>query len=377
MKLRSLMAPAVILTAAALVVGCSSGTTDSGSGEGTSTDNSALAAKAAEMVAAFTAGPESYPGPTESFDPGTGSAAVLACGFAAEVCKINGDFGVAAFEAMGWDVAPTFDGEFSPQVQSGFIDRAVADGLDGVVLTSVDVNSIKESITRAADAGLFVACVMCASGPDWEGKVYDITVDWEAQGDQVAWAIINGNGPEAKVVTFEDLAFPTTVGRADGLEASLSENCPDCTFSRELFASADISLPGPPQITALLASRPAGDLTNLVLHYDGLGMAAAKTVFDSGREDVTVSGYDADSVAVEAVITGKPAPYAFTVAGPYNYEMWAAADLMARHKAGLPLWEDYGAMPSVLVDASNAELYRSATPGPDNFQDNFKQLWGK
>lgn len=377
MRVRSLMIPAVIVTVAALMAGCSGGDGGSGTSSTSSADNSALEAQAAEKVAGFLQVPETFPGPTEAFDPGAGSAAVLACGFAAQVCKDNADIGVAAFEAMGWDVSPSFDGEFSPQIQSGFIDRAVEQGLDAVLLTSVDVNSIKESVTRAADAGLFIGCVMCASGEQWDGKVVDVTVDWEAQGDQVAWAIINNNGPEAKVVNFEDTAFPTTVGRADGLEATLTENCPDCTFQRELFASADISKPGPPQITALLASKPEGDITNLVLHYDGLGMAAAKTVADSGRDDITVSGYDADSVAVNAIITGKPAPYAFTVAGPYNYEMWAAADLAARSKAGVALWDDYGAMPSVLVDASNAELYTSATPGPENYEQMFTDLWGK
>ena len=37
---------------------------------------------------------------------------------------------VEALKAMGWEAAPAFDGQFSPQVQGGFVDRAVQDKLD-------------------------------------------------------------------------------------------------------------------------------------------------------------------------------------------------------------------------------------------------------
>ena len=376
MKLKFIVAPVAMLAVGVLLAGCAGG---AGTTEPTSSSvvDGDLAAMAAEKVAEFSTVPASFPGPTEAFDPGTGTAAVMSCGFAAEVCKVNGDLAVEAFQAMGWEVAPNFDGEFSPAVQAGFIDRAVEQGLDGIVLSSVDVNTIQESVERAAAAGLFIACVMCASGEVWEGKVYDVTVNWEEQGAQTAWAIIHNSGPEAKVVGFQDNAFTSTVLRSKGLEETLAANCPSCTFQRELFATGDIVKPGPPQITALLASKPAGEITNIVLHYDGLGMAAAKTVFDSGRDDITLSGYDADSVAANAIITGEPAPYGWSVAGPYNYEMWAAVDLVARNKAGLELWPDRDQMPSVLIDSSNAELYTSATPGPENYKQFFLDMWGK
>ena len=336
-----------------------------------------VATEAAKMVAQFTQLPNSFPGPTKPFHPVTGRAAVMSCGFAAEVCKVNGDIAVEAFKAMGWEVAPNFDGQFSPQIQAGFIDRAVEQGLDGVVLASGDVNTIKESVDRAVKAGLFIACVFCASGHEWDGKVYDVSPNWAGQGEIVSWAIIANSGSRAKVVSFQDNAFTTTILRAKGLEDGLAKNCPDCTYKRELFATADIAQPGPPQVAALVASNSPGQITNLVAHYDGLGMAAAKTIKDSGRKDITVSGYDADSVAANAIITGEPAPYGWSVAGPFNYAMWAAVDMVARHKAGVELWPNWDQMPSVLIDKSNAALYIKETPGPPNYKQFFLHLWGK
>ena len=379
MKLKFIVAPLAMLAVGALLAGCAGGgtTTVDPNSQSNSADAD-LAALAAEKVAEFTALPAEFPGPTEKFDAGTGRAAVITNGFAAEGSKRNGDLAVEAFQAMGWEVAPNFDGEFSPQIQAGFIDRAVEQGLDAVVITAIDVNTFPEAVERAAAAGLFIVCGMCASGDIWKGKVYDVTVDWEGQGAQVAWWIMNKSGPEAKVVSFQDQAFTATILRAKGVKDTLEANAPRATFQLEPFATADIAKPGPPQVTALLASKPAGEITDIVLHYDGLGLATAKTVNDSGRGDkIAVGGYDADSVAVNAIITGEPAPYDYTVAGPFNYIMWASVDLAARNKAGLDFWPNPGKMPSVLIDSSNAELYLTETPGPANYKQFFLDMWGK
>jgi ABC-type sugar transport system substrate-binding protein len=344
---------------------------------------SSLKEMAAAKVAEFAAGPASYPGPTDAFDPGTGKAAVMACGFAAPVCAEQAQFAVEALTAMGWEAGQPFDGEFSPLVQAGFIDRAVQDGLDGVVLVSVDVNTIKASIDRAIKAGLIITCTMCTSGPDYAGKVIDVVVDWDIQGQMAAWAILAENGEESKVVSFSDAAFAPPPLRAAGLEKALAENCATCTYELVQFATGSISKPGPPEFTAVMAQRAVGDITNVVAHYDGLGMAIAKTVVQAGREDISVGGYDGSPDAIAALMSDNP-PYAFSVAEPYTYAEWAAADLMARTKAGLPLWADFDNLPSTLIIRANAQKYLDGLPAPStmpapegDWQGAFKQIWGK
>ena len=344
---------------------------------------SSLKETAAAKVAEFAAGPASYPGPTDAFDPGTGKAAVMACGFAAPVCAEQATFAVEALTAMGWDAGQPFDGEFSPLVQAGFIDRAVQDGLDGVVLVSVDVNTIKASVDRAIEAGLIITCTMCVSGPDYAGKVLDVVVDWDIQGQMAAWAILAENGEESKVVSFSDAAFAPPPLRAAGLEKALMENCATCTYELVQFATGSISKPGPPEFNSLMSQKAVGDITNVVAHYDGLGMAIAKTIVQAGREDISIGGYDGSPDAIAALLSDKP-PYAFSVAEPYTYAEWAAADLMARTKAGLPLWADFDNLPSTLIVRANAQKYLDGLPAPStmpapegDWQGVFKQIWGK
>jgi len=96
--------------------------------------------------------PTKFAGPTTAFDPGPGKAAVIGCGFASAVCAEQARYGVEALRAMGWDVPEAFDGQNSPQVESGFIDRAVADNLDGIILASVDPSTVKAALDRAIAA---------------------------------------------------------------------------------------------------------------------------------------------------------------------------------------------------------------------------------
>jgi len=380
------------LALAAVVSGCG-GDDDEGAGGGTSTTvqtdgGGDLKAMAAEKVAEFEKAPTDWPKPTEPFDPGKGKGAAMACGFAAPVCAQQAKLAVEAFKAMGWSSPPAFDGEFSPQKQAGFLDRAVQQGLDGVVLVSVDVDTIKASFDRAVKAGLLIGCSMCTSAdgkpvtqetaPDLYGKVFDTVVDWDLQGQMMGWSILARSGEDAKVVSFSDKAFDPPPLRRDGLEKVIKENCDSCTFEGREFATANISKPGPPEFNALLATKPQGTITDVVAHYDGLGIAMAKTAKQRGRTDITVSGYDGSEEGVTALATGDP-PYGASVAEAYTYAQWAAVDLIGRAKAGVDLWEGYTELPSVLITAKNAKDYLNpwSDPTPEgDWQGEFKKLWG-
>lgn len=373
---RTALVVCVVAVVAALTAGCSSGSEDSGTG---SSGNSSVQEEAAIRAEAASKNPETYPGPSESFDPGTGRVGVMACGFAAPVCGTHARNAVAAFEAMGWDAGEAFDGELSPQKQAAFVDRAVQQKLDGIVLISVDVNTIKSSIDKAIAANLRIVCTMCAQNPAYEGKIYDATVDWKNQGEIMASAVLARSGSDAKVVGFADKAFESTVLRLQGLKAGIESNCPDCEFSSEEFASASISKPGPPEFTALLAANPPGTITDVVAHYDDLGIIEAKTSGQTGRDDITVWGYDGSETAVTALETGDP-PYGGSVAEPYTYASWASADLIARLKAGAPIWEGYNSLPSVLITQDNAAQYLNPYTDPvpsGDWRARFLRTWGR
>lgn len=348
--------------------------------------DSPLIQMATKKVEEFRRGPVRYAGPTEPFTPPKGRAAVMACGFAAPVCADQARLAVKALQAMGWTSAPAFDGQFSPQVQAGFLDRAVQQKLDGVILVSVDVSTIKQAVDRAVNAGLNILCTFCVSKEyrkpkNAKGWVYDVTADFYAQGQMDAWAVLAEHGEDSKVVVFTDKAFDPLPLRLAGFKSVYQKYCPKCPFELKYFATGNIAKPGPPEFNAVLATHPPGTLTSVIGHYDGMGMAMAKTLKQIGRTDFTIYAYDTTIDSVTALVNGD-LQYSGAAAGPYTYAEWAAADILGRLKAGKKLWPGREALQSTFIDHTNAKNFlppKTIDPTPQgNWQQSvFMKLWGK
>jgi ribose transport system substrate-binding protein len=389
---RKLVASFAVLAATVLIlVGCSSsGQSSGGSGStavstssGSASASSGLQAEAEAKVTAYESATHTYPGPTTPFNPGTGTTGVMGCGFDSTICAEMSYAAVNAVHAMGWKTAPAFDGQNSPAVESGWIDQAVQDKLNGIILVSVDPHTILSAIKTAIAAHMPIMCTNCASGALNGHGVTDVATDYTSQGVIAAWKIMAENGGKAKVFSFYDNAFLSAVDRSVGLKETIEANCKTCTVDLQAFPSSDYGEPGPPEWTAILSTHPAGSFTNAMGHYDGLSITMAKTDMQSGRTDIKISGYDGESDALAAIASGSP-PYDFTVAEPAVYEQWAAADLLGRIKAGVPLWSGASDMPSELVTKANAAVLLKGNPAGSpfpapvgNWEANFEKLWGK
>jgi ABC-type sugar transport system substrate-binding protein len=368
---------ALALVLALAVSACSSdGSDDQGTDVGgSSADAEAAVAAAQDKVAEYSSPDQQFPEVGPAFDAGTGTAAVITLGSAAPVVQLNAERAVEAFRAMGWTAADPLDGEFNPSVIGGLIDSAVADKVDAITFTSVNVEDSGESIKNALDAGVTLTCVMCPMNTEYAdlGVIY-ATIDFQGQGEILGWYIIDRSEGTGTVVNTADPGSRATVVRAAGVTKIVKENCSTCTVLDDLIIpSADIALPGPPQWSAFLNSHPEGDVTDAVGMADVLGVPMAKTLGDIGRTDIKVTGYDADDAAVELV--GTPdSVYAGTVALPYYWGAWAGADLAARQVAGEELW-DASKMPMLLITPETVGDFTEFTPGSD-WQDTFKSAWG-
>jgi ABC-type sugar transport system substrate-binding protein len=342
-----------------------------------------LIATAKEKVAEFKAAPTGWIAGTEAFEPGNGKAAVMGCGSAAAICSQQADVAVDALHAMGWESDPPVDGQFSPQVEAGFIDRAVQDNLDGIILISVNVNTLKSSVERAVAAGLRITCVVCVSGDEWKGKVIDIGPSYVQQGEMAAWAIMAARGGDAKVATFVDQQFVPPQVYAKSLGDTLAANCRTCSFDPINFSGANAAKPGPPEWNAYLATHPEGTVTDVVGEYDALSLSISKTNANAGRTEIAVGGYNGDEPNLAAMVSGEPR-IDFTVAYGYTYFSWNAADILGRWKANLPLPEGLDQQPNQLVEKDNAAELLKGNPAPSVFpapegdwQGNYKTLWGQ
>ena len=177
-------------------IGCGDddASSDAGSSDkaATTTDGSSGKDAAVEAAAKFqdTSSLE-WQKPTEAFDPGTGKVAVISCGNAGINCLQGSKDAQAAAKAMGWTPSPIFDGEFTPAKQAGYVQQAIQQKYDGIILVSIDANSIKAAVDAAAAAKIPIACVMCAN-PAFEGNVHDVSTGGVAEGEAIGTWVASG-----------------------------------------------------------------------------------------------------------------------------------------------------------------------------------------
>lgn len=347
---------------------------DSGSGSSGSTDSSVVA-DAQALVDEALSPDKTYPESPGSFDPGQKKAVVIAQGFAIPVIQAMAEEAVTAYQAMGWDVAPALDGELNPATFGGQLDQAVQDGANAVTFVSAPLTPIKPAVERAIDAGVAITCVNCDISDDInELGVQDASVDFQEQGRIIAASIIARTDGKANVLLTEEPAQETVVNRVKGLEEGFAD-CGECEVQKITIPAADSVLPGPPVWTSFLTKNPAGSgITDAVAYYDGLTLTMATALKQQGRDDIVLSGFDADEAPVAGIASGDLSIVS-DLAIPYEYQVWSAVDLAARISAGAELW-DASKMPSTLLQKSNAGDYEPYV-GPDgDWKSVFRASWG-
>jgi ABC-type sugar transport system substrate-binding protein len=388
-------AAGVALIAAVLIVagcGSSSSSTSSSaaaaSGSSTSggagaTSNTALIAKAKAYIAPYTKLPGNIVAGAKPYKPGHGTASVVACGFDVPPCVEAAQDAAAALHKMGWTTGPVLNGQDSPQAEAAIMERAVQQKQNGVVLVGVDVNTIPQATQAAVAAGVHISCVVCTSGAKWKGKVIDVTPDWTKAGELAAWYILSQEGDKAKIVQFYDSEFAAVTLRAQGVENVIKANCPSCSLSTLKVTISELVQPGPPPYTSLLTTHPKGDVTDTIAQADAFALSNSKTDASEGRNEIAMGGWDGDKANLVAMVTGKPR-IDWSVAHPYDYEAWAAADVIGRLKAGAPLPAGLQEMPLTLVTKANAPQLLKGNPAPStypappgNWQGTFEKLWGQ
>jgi ribose transport system substrate-binding protein len=373
------------LAAMVFAAGCgsddkSTSTAAAGSADTTTTAAAASSGtgEAAKEVAAYekTTGVK-FPQPTEAFDPGTGKVAVISCGNAGINCLQGAKDVQAAAKAMGWTPSPIFDGEFTPAKQAGFVQQAIQQKYDAIVMVSMDAQSIKAAVDAAVAAKIPIACVMCVN-PSFAGKVVDVTSGGIAEGKALgAWIAANAKDGKAKVVAYDDKSFPIVAVRRENMTSELTKLCPGCEIEKADFPTSDLAKAGAPTFTGMLSSHPKGSLDFVAGPYDPASIPFAKAAAQQGRDDFKLTGYDASPDFLKLMTSGSGVAAA-TTASPFPYASWGAMDEVARLKAGKEAW-DASTLPSALVTTENASEFSEGffSPSDFDFKSMFTKLWGK
>jgi ABC-type sugar transport system substrate-binding protein len=391
--------PAIVVMCLALGA-CST----SGSGSGTGTTGSSSTPSSSDAATSSTAATSSS---TAAGDSGVQAAKAFAAASVRTDVKLtmpttpvnlghrklaiinigeNSPYGVAmkpyfnaAAKATGWQYTQ-FDAQLSFTNVAGYVEQAIQQKYNGIILTSVDPSDISAPVQAALNAGIPIVCISCQdiANTKWAGKIIDVRGDWNAEGQEVAAAIVAARGTAAKPVRFTEPAYPSVVAVTSAFVYWIKQYCPTCgPVPVENQAVQELTQPGPPSWTAFLDTHPAGSFTDIVAPYDYSAQVMQANANQAGRSDVIISDTSAQATQINAIKTG--ADKGWATVEPQEYQAWAAVDLIARALDKQPLW-DAASEYSPLVDAANAAQFLplgNYNPDGQNYIAEFEALWQK
>jgi len=314
-----------------------------------------------------------WPMPTEKYDQGQGKIAIISCGEADAGCHTLTVGAQDAAKAAGWQ-SKVFDTAFDPNKGGGFVQQAVQEKYDGIVLGAINPTLIQSAVAAATKAGIPIGCAVCVTPDSAEYKDVVDATSGGAAGEAEAVGVIAASGAKAKVAYFYTPGQAIEVARTDALKAKFAE-CKACKLNILKVPLGDLAKPGPPFFTGFLSTPLAKQVDWITASSDAYSVPAMKTALDRGLKDYRFGG-TAATKDMTVAMTKADAVAAVTVAESYSYAAWASVDNIMRRVAKAPTW-DASALPVALVTPKNAAKYAQGgelTP-PGGIEAVFKPFW--
>lgn len=316
--------------------------------------------------------------PSQPYDAGSGRLGIVICGSAGTGCVDMGEQVRAATKAAGWEPSELGDGKFTPSVQSGLVQKFVQEKVDGIVIVSIDLASIKSAVDAAEQAGIPMACVFCTPSPEFPGTGGPVALtatSGKLSGEYLGNYLVSESEGNQSFFQFVDNAFPSVIERAAAIKKVIEEKCSECTYEEEGIATEELAKPGPPFFTAMLSSHPEVDWA--FVSSDPYDIPMVKTAEQQGSE-VKIATIDAEPGFLEEIQNGEVAQA--VVFSPFNYASWAGVDEVIRQKAGLKPWKADGLPAAIIHTEAAVEEALSAAPEtyspPDfDYEAMFAKLW--
>jgi ribose transport system substrate-binding protein len=295
-------------------------------------------------------------------------------------CVVLGEYLQEATTALGWEFtsinAPATD--FGSAVQ-----QAIDTQPDFIAGTGTDAAAFQPQYDAMKAAGIpYFTCYATDVPAGEENNLYANCYDASAAQVYskvlVDW-VINDSAGAANALVVNLPAFPILSAQAEGALAAFG-NCSGCSATTLDLTLEDLTSGGTSNaIISYLQSNP--DVNYLYLTYSGFETGLPAALESAGLADkVKIVGTQALQPQLQAIIDGTEAAW---TALPQEYSMWTLADQMARvaNDEWTSANERTNAIPPFYIvdtpDAASAIVgLDNGWPGPDGFQDAFKQLWG-
>lgn len=259
----------------------------------------------------------------------------------------------AQAEELGWELTMV-QGDFDFQKMNPAVESAIGQGADAVYNGYTDVASISSIVTAAKDAGIPMFAIDAGTEPT-DAYALNITTDQQEIVDQTLGAISDSiGGLEGKNIMVIGHDPHAGIRMRSGLAAAAVEEAGGTLAGGEIQQVVSPAT-GRTEALALVAdylTANPGGLDAVWVGWDDAALGAVQAVTEAGA-DTVVTGVDATSEAIAAILAG--GPFLATVEQPWpsiNDDVMAA--LIAYHEDGAMPSSNFEAVGVTLVTTDNA-----------------------
>ncbi len=324
---------------------------------------------AADVLAAATAPRDTWSGPTEAPDPlPDATVGIIPCGLAIEGCAREARGAEEAAQEIGWEPI-VIDGQGDPRaIQSG-MDSLINQGVDAIILASVNAEGVGDQIARAAEEGIDVIATF-ASDPTSAGGIGEVGIDdYEAGRALAAYVAENGGGG---VVIFTQDESPAVAERADGFREGLEEFGADAeVLDTQSIPNSQLGAPEEQIMSGILQRQPDG-ISWVYAGFDFMLTPLVNVIAREGREEIGGLSFDGNLENLGFIRDGRV--QRAVIGYPLEWAGWGAIDQLNRSLQDESL-VDQG-IDFKLITEENLPAEGEPYTGDVDFREQYRQIWG-
>ncbi len=369
---------AVALTAGALTTGCgssSSSSSNSSSASGSTSPQGASAFMAkAKKAATDAAAPITPTVPTSGPKGVTGKKMVMIpCSAAAQGCKALDDWFAKAAKTLNWS-ALQIDPAADPGKMADAVQKAINIKANGIYTSAIDASTIAAPLAKAKAAGLASVCASCTNTKNLYTESLPAEPNYVKDGYNLAAQAYVDNGGKLRMIMLIDDEFGNTRLRQQGAKQFVNDcqaaggDCKIVATQNVLISNISTSVPN--QVASIARQHP--DWNALWAPYDAILTFVIPALKQAGVvQNGKAYGFDPIDLNLKWIKEGNVE--AATVATPYQWQGYAAVDIINRALQGKPTTDE--GVKDKLLTKSN--LPASGTYlGDQDVSAGYKKLWG-
>jgi ribose transport system substrate-binding protein len=285
-----------------------------------------------------------------------------------------------AAAALGWNFKQI---NYKVSDPASAVQQALDDNVDYIAITGIPTAAFPNQAKEAAKRDIpIVSCFdITKPAPKVNGLYMQCadTYGYGLQAKQMADWMINDSGGKANIVMVNIEDYPILQAERKAIQSEFKDKCPDCKFDLLPVTVDDVGGGKvPAKVAAYVQSHP--NINYVELGFSDLGLGIPQALKAAGVQDkVKITGVQSNSAVLKDIVKGNIAAW---TAQAQEFAGWLSLDALARLSKHMPLtkYESSGQLPSWVID-SKQEAQKlldgpGEWPGPEGFQDKFKQIWG-